>query len=49
MIASEEFLALNAMNQIKNCIFCGELPFEYFMICKNGNVLPMLAKYQIKL
>jgi len=29
MIASEEFLALNAVNQLKTCNFCGELPLEY--------------------
>jgi len=29
MIASEELLAFNAVNQLKNCIFCGELLFKY--------------------
>jgi len=48
MIASEDFLALNAMNQLKNFNFCGKLPFEYIcMICKNESLWPMEAKYPI--
>jgi len=49
MIASDEFLVLNVMNQLKNCIFCGELRFEYIYNLQKWKLITNVSKISDKL
>ena len=49
MIASDEFLVLNVMSQLKSGIFCGELPFEYIYDLQKWKLITYVSKIPDKL
>jgi len=50
MIASDEFLVLNVVNQLQsNNVYCGELPFEYIYDLQKWKLITNVSKIPDKL